>query len=184
MDDQNPARGSRQAYLALAAVLIASAVAFRTLPLEIFAMLAPVALVASLVFLMVGIILGDQGRARARMERGEGVLARWTLDAALWQEFVRLNQGTVSVPAGGSSEAGVEVVFAHDAVYVAGDYYTMDRTWGTGATLEPSASGLVHIELAQGGLDSYCPLRIPIPPGRHDESARVLQHFNDPAGRG
>jgi hypothetical protein len=41
----------------------------------------------------------------------------------------------------------------------------------------------VYIQLAQGGLETYSPLRIPIPPSRHEGSARVLQHFNDPAGR-
>jgi hypothetical protein len=35
-----------------------------------------------------------------------------------------------------------------------------------------------YIELAQSGLESYTPLRIPIPPGYHSDAMRVVHHFN------
>jgi hypothetical protein len=183
MNDRNPARGSRRAYLALAAVLAASALAYLTLPLEVVAPLAPVAFAVALGSLMLGLVLGGQSRSRARMERGEGVVARWTLDPDEWQEMVRLNGGLVTIPKVPPTVSGGEVVFAQDAVYVAGAFHTMDRTYGTQARLQPSTPELVYIELAQAGLDIDTHLRIPIPPGRHEDAARVLEHFNDPRGR-
>jgi hypothetical protein len=183
MDYRNPARGSKQAYLALVAVLVATAILYATLPLETFAFFAPPALIGALVALVVGIILGGQARDRSRMERGDGVVARWTLDAAQWREFVELNEGTITVPAPNSRQAGVEVVFAENAVYVDGEYYTMDRQWGTHAAMNPSRSGTVYIELSQGGLETYSPIRIPYPDRSHGSATRVVAYFNDPKGR-
>lgn len=183
MDYRNPARGSKQAYLALAAVLVVTAILYAKLPLEVFVFFAPPALVGAIVALAVGAILGGQARDRRRMERGEGVVARWTLDAAHWREFVKLNEGTVTIPTSKSPDTGVEVVFAENAVYVDGEFYTMDRSWGTHASMKPSTSGVVFIELGQSGLETYSPICIPVPDRSHGSATRVVAYFNDPAGR-
>jgi hypothetical protein len=114
--------------------------------------------------------------------RDQGNLAKEVQYAALWQEMVRLNGGLVTIPKVPSTASGGDVVFAHDAVSVAGVYHTMDRTSGTQARLEPSTPELVYTSLRRLAWTSTR-LRIPIPPGRHNEGARVLQHFDDPAGR-
>ncbi|MCW3054836.1 MAG: hypothetical protein JWN14_4006, partial [Chthonomonadales bacterium] len=110
--------------------------------------------------------------------RGEGVVARWSLDAALWQDFVGLNKGSLALPQidgkrMASPDLSVEVVFAEDAIYVDGHYYTMDRNWRTAAKLEPS-----YIQLVQFGLEDLTPIRIPIPAGLQEDAERVAHHFD------
>jgi hypothetical protein len=180
MDNKDPARQSRQAYIALFSIIIGVALAFVALPVAVAAVLAPFGLVGAICALAVGSIRAGEARERARMERGEGVLARWTLDATLWQEFVRLNKGTIVLPRidgkrSLSADFRVEVVFAEDAIYVDGDCYSMNRGWSTAATLEPA-----FIELVQGGQDYHTPMRIPIPPGSRSDAERIALHFNAP----
>jgi hypothetical protein len=189
MDDQNPARQSRQAFIALFAIVVGVAVAFLTLPIEMAVFFAPPGLVGAIMALAVGCIRFEQARNRSKMERGEGVVARWTLDGALWQEFVRLNERTITLPTIAAERSltcasGVEVVFAPDAVYVDGHFYTMDRHWGTGAKVETAAQETSFIELAQGGLEDVTPIRVPIPPGRQSDAERVAHYFNSPPGKG
>lgn len=175
---ENPARESRQAYLALSAIVIGFAVAFVTLPITVVAVLAPFGLVGVICTLAVGYIRAEEAQKRSKMERGEGIVAQWNLDAAHWQEFERLNKGVIVIPRIAAerlepSSSGVKVVFAEDAVYVDGDCYTMDRTWTTTAMLNPS-----YIELAQSGLEYHTPICVPIPADFHGDAERVAHYFN------
>lgn len=195
MSAENPARASRQAYMALLAIVIGVGVAYLTLPIAVMVFFLPVAFPGAIIALAVGYVYSEEAKKRSKMERGEGVIARWRLNAAHWREFVRLNKDVIVIPritaaqrfgppapAGAEPEVGtgVEVIFAEDAVYVDGDFYTMDRTWGTTATLHHPS----HIELAQGGLDSYCPICVPIPAGYDADAERVARHFSADAGTG
>lgn len=170
MDDRNPARGSKQAYLALAAVLVVTAILYAKLPLEVFVFFAPPALVGAIVALAVGAILGGQARDRSRMERGEGVVARWTLDAAHWREFVRLNEGTVTVSTPKPADSGVEVVFAENAVYVDGELH--DGPFLGQARLNETVDVRIYVHRARAGSARS-----------HGSATRVVAYFNDPTGR-
>ena len=102
------------------------------------------------------------------MERGEGVVAKWTLDAAQGEELVRLNQGSITLPAGAT-----EVVFAEDAVYIGGRYHMMDRVYRTTARLEGS-----YLELNNAASEFDTRIRIPVPPGCEGDAERVARHYN------
>jgi len=180
MSDQNPGKSSRRAYFAFFVIVIGVVVAFVVLPISTAAIILPFGIVGAIATLAMGYVNSTQAQTRASMERGENLVARWTLDAALWQDFVSLNKGTAAIPhieanRLAASDLAVEVVFAEEAIFVDGDYYTMDRHWGTKATLEPS-----YIELLQYGLEDLTPLRIPIPAGLRQEAERVVTHFHSP----
>lgn len=183
MSGENPAREARMAYTWLFAIFIGLAVAYFTLPLEVVAFFLAPAIPGAIVAFMVGMIQSEQARKRSRMERGEGVIAKWTLNAAQWQEFERLNKGVITTPHIAAKRLeppapGVEVIFTEDAVYVDGDHYTMDRAWATNAVLSPSS-----IELAQGGLETHQPVCVPIPAGHYGDAERVASHFNAYVGK-
>jgi hypothetical protein len=178
MAQQDPARQSRQAYVALLIIVAAVALSFVALPLAVAVGVSLVGLLGVIWALAMGSIRGDEARKRARMERGEGVIARWTLEGPLRQEFIRLNEATQPIARSvcdrtDPSGPGVEVVFAEDAVYFDGEYYTMDRKYTTKARLEEDT-----IVLSQAGLEFHDPITIPIPPGRHAEAEKILSHFN------
>jgi len=44
--------------------------------------------VGAVMTLAMGYVNATQAQTRVSMERGENLVARWTLDAALWQDFV------------------------------------------------------------------------------------------------
>jgi hypothetical protein len=74
-----------------------------------------------------------------------------------------------------ATSPAVEVVFAEDAIYIDGEYHTMDRDWNTIATFESPYS---YVELSQGGLETITPIRIPVPPEHIPDAERVVRYFN------
>jgi hypothetical protein len=175
MARENFGRASKINFIAFVLILIGAAVVYFVLPLNIAVFFAPFALIGAIGTLASGCVRAEQARKRSKMERGEGVVARWNLNTAEWQELVRLNAGTHTFPPLNSQ--GAEVVFAEDAVYIDGDYHTMDRDWNTIATF---GSPYTYIELSQGGLETITPVRIPVPPKHIPDAERVVRHFNGP----
>jgi hypothetical protein len=179
MARENPARASRQAFFALFVIIVTAVVIFLTLPLNTAVVFAPFALVGVIGTVAVGCIRAEEARKRSKMERGEGVVAKWSLHGADWREFVKLNEGALAIPHRESETMAaftpVEVIFAEDAVYIDGEYHTMDRNWNTTATFE---SPYTYVELTQGGLETITPLRIPVPPSSLMDAERVVRHFN------
>jgi hypothetical protein len=176
---EDPVRASRLNFTAFAAILIGAALIYFVLPLHIAVLFAPLALIGAIGTLASGAIRAEQARKRSKMERGEGVVAQWNLNASDWRELVRLNAGPLTFPPlsgeASASFQGVEVVFAEDAIYIDGDYHTMDRDWNTIATFE---SPYTFVELSQGGLETITPIRIPVPPKHIPDAERVVRHFN------
>ncbi len=96
--------------------------------------LGPAALAMAVAGFLWGLVAFPYARSFTRLQQGKGVLARWTISPAQWEEFVelsrrnfdpkkmwrnRLDLGRESPP------SGVEVVVSDDAVLVGGNFHYM-----------------------------------------------------------
>ena len=189
LDSGRPRRHARIAFgAAFALLLFAVAFVYRygadspespgSLVWSVFWLVTIVGLLALLVW--GGMNAHDAGHF-ARLERGEGVLARWTVDAETWrglaEERARLERGTrQSSPATRqeSPPSGIEVVVCEDAVYIGRDEWSpMFAAVGIRATLQGS---WLILEWATDESDSL--VRVPVAPTAHADAERVARHFN------
>lgn len=129
-------------------------------------------------------------RARARLDRGEGVIARWRVDLATWRAFVDLdrrlevergpalrNRLALRRPPAG---ADVAVTVTADSVDVDGDLHAVRK--GTvrflGVTRLAGPPTCLEFALCYpattDGVDVYRALRFPIGSGAEGESAARL----------
>ncbi len=138
-------------------------------------------------------------RVFARLRRGEGVLARWTVSAETLEAFREDEARRVATDGANdwriprvAPPEGVEVIFAEDGVLVGDSYFGL------------ASSGIAHVRgmdtLADSPLalrfhtvmstvrrtssghtfeDNFGSLRIPVAPGSNDELRRVVEHYRD-----
>ena len=99
-----------------------------------------------------------QAKAEAALRRGEGLVARWSVDAETWRRFVELNRtfsiNQQPVHAHGPNDR-VEVWVGNSALIVDGWVHTLAGVWGQGDPLA-SSSGDWTVEQAQMGGDAPC----------------------------
>jgi uncharacterized membrane protein YidH (DUF202 family) len=125
-----------------------------------------------------------------RMERGEGLIARWTVPAATVTAYVaqegkrRWIDRSRWRPKPGRA---AEVLFSDDAVLAGGRYHGLKANGlqvFTDLRLVPGAPDLLEFliqEITSSSAHDYAAgkfeLRIPVPPGAKVEADRVIAHF-------
>ena len=136
-------------------------------------------------------------RAQNSLLRGEGVLARWRVDAATWSAFIeangRLNQqpGTVvselairkDVPAD-----GIEVIVGKDSVQIDGSIHSLPLRGTpeiTHAALENGRPWPAYVELGlyypaggENGTEVRTALRFPVAASAERDAESVVRHYN------
>ena len=134
--------------------------------------------------------LSGIGHARAmnRIQRGEGVIARWTVSETIWRDFIKLNtrlteeQGFYWPNIGHIFESvpsnGIEVVVSDRAVCVGDDIQLLSGassgiSWADGPPPYMEFRGSYY---SKSGLHRWA-LRFPTVPGAEGEAARVRSHF-------
>ncbi|TAG31019.1 MAG: hypothetical protein EAZ40_00875 [Rhodobacterales bacterium] len=125
-----------------------------------------------------------------RMERGQGVFARWTVPADTVTAYVALEAQRAWVqrsrwrPKPGKA---AEVLFSNDAVLAGGRYHGL-RSKGlqvfTHVHLLPGTPDVIEFlirEITTSSAHNYAAgqfeLRIPVPPGARQEAENVIAHF-------
>jgi hypothetical protein len=125
-----------------------------------------------------------------RMERGQGVFARWTVPADIVTAYVALEAKRRWVlrsrwrPKPGRA---AEVLFSDDAVLAGGRYHGL-RSRGlqvfTHVHLLPGTPDVIEFqirEITTSSAHNYAAgqfeLRIPVPPGATEEAEKVIAHF-------
>ncbi len=182
----NPARRRNLALAVLAVALVAIFLAVALLNgkrdgplpwvLGIVGTVAVYALVGALVW------HGD-ARRFSRMQRGEGVLATWTVSATEWNRFLELNQRLDREGKGGANcldltappDKGVEVVVSDNAIYVGGEFHSIEKN----ATVVVNAT---YMEFRQvianpNGSDYRHLFRFPIAAGAQPQAERVRRAY-------
>lgn len=134
--------------------------------------------------------LSGLGHAREmnRMQRGEGIIARWTVDETTWRDFIVLNarlfeeQGFYWPNIGHIFETlplnGIEVVVSDRAVCVGDDIQLLTGAssgvlWAAGPPPYMEFRGSCY---SKSGVHRWA-LRFPTVPGAEGEAANVRSHF-------
>ncbi len=145
---------------------------------------------AALAFPALYYTLSGIGHAREmnRMQRGEGIVARWTVDETTWRAFVKLNarlteeQGLYWQNIGHIFETvpsdGIEVVVTDRAVCVGDDIQLLSGAssgilWADGPPPYMEFRGSYY---SKSGVRRWA-LRFPTVPGAEGEAAKVRSHF-------
>jgi hypothetical protein len=129
---------------------------------------------------------------QARLRRGIGALARWTLAPAEWEAFRAFDarrategQGLQNDYTPRPAEAPVEVLFGRRQAIVDGSYHPL-RRWAVpelawiGWQQPPGAPECLEFGLTYpAGRSGTAPmtLRIPVAPAARDDAIRVFHHF-------
>lgn len=128
---------------------------------------------------------------------GPDVMARWRVDAALWRDFLVLEQQRASEPEANELPpvndigAAVEIVVEPDAIWVAGKRVSLPLR-GTPEVLsaalhsQAGAPDILELRLKEPPYASgtrlmpasYSRLSVPIPPANWREARKVAAHFN------
>jgi hypothetical protein len=175
---------SLRAFLAFFGVIGGMALVYFTLSSVVFAVLLAFALIAAPMTLGMGFVYAGQARKQAQMERGEGILARWTLDPGTWHAFEALNTSLDAQKPwlkprrafkGAVPASGVEVVFMDDTLFAAGEPCSLDRALSPTATLHAS---WIEFELTTSGEPETYMLRVPFGPEAQSDAERIVRHFN------
>lgn len=142
-------------------------------------------------------------RAQEALLRGEGILARWCVDAATWRAFVEVNGKLNWAPDGLLNElsivdeapdGGIEVIVGKEAVQVGGSIHSLPLRGTpeiTGAVLDIGRYGPSFIEFqlfypGGGHGASGVPqapvrraLRVPVAANAQREAKAVIAHYNE-----
>jgi hypothetical protein len=157
-----------------------------------------------------GIVFGGFGaldyyrtlRAKRRLARGEGLLARWRIDAEYWREFLELDRQRNAEAGRRPNEfspreqvpaSGVEILVGEEAIEIDGSVHRLPRH-GTPQILRrefdesrvrPSVIEfeLVHGDAGTGDEPGHTCLRFPVPAGAQQEARRIVDHYGQPGGR-
>jgi hypothetical protein len=126
----------------------------------------------------------DEARRLIRLRSGEGILARWTIDAARLECFRRLShewdqrQGVRPNDADLAQDPGIngiEVVVSRDAILIGADFWPLEKDvritvradWIEFHQIIPKADGQAFHTL----------LRLPLQPGKESLASDVLQSY-------
>lgn len=147
--------------------------------LGLFGMIAaPVAIVA-------GWMAVDAVKRFDRLDRGEGVIARWTIDPPTWARFAVLNrqrQGTrranvVHVP--DTIAQPVDIVVARDAIRIDRAYHVLDKGALDGMDWVPGPPGTMELNFSVPGKSgrSTWSMRFPVARGAEAMAQRVFDQL-------
>ena len=151
---------------------------------------------------LMGVLFGGFGalevyrslQAKRRLARGEGLLARWRIDARDWREFLELDRERNGESGRHANEFsarqevpadGVEVLVGEEAIEIDGSVHRLPRH-GTPeivryefdeSRVRPS---VIEFDLVYAGGDSpdvqTC-LRFPVPAGAQAQARRIVAHY-------
>ena len=181
-----PARKRNYAAAVLLALLLAFALAYafsapRPMLIALATMGGTAAVVAAIFAVMLHI---DAGRLD-RLQRGEGVLARWTVAPEQWARFgansrewdTRPGVGANTVDLAQAAEAGgIGITVSDNALLVGRDFYSLEKStkvrvydhWMEFNTYNPGTAKTSGRHLIQ---------RVPVAPGAEASAQRIAQHY-------
>lgn len=134
---------------------------------------------------VVALIRVGDARRFARMARGEGVIARWTVDPRSWRAFVEMSramdrqenaEGNRLDLTREPPDLGVEVVVGDNAICVGGDFHSLAKN----ATVSIHPSWMEFRELVAGGETQTVAVvvRFPMAPGAEHHAQRIQDHYH------
>lgn len=127
-----------------------------------------------------------------RLDRGEGVIARWSVPPETWRDFLVLNSRLNAAPnalacnvaARPGPDGAVEVVIAEAAVRIGGDFHSFPARGAiqaAGPYLVPGPPPCLEFHLTtftnEHSRKIRWALRAPIPAGAEPQAERVLATF-------
>jgi hypothetical protein len=141
------------------------------------------ALVVAVMGLLWALVALPYARSFARLRRGKGVFARWTVQSGQWQEFVELSRRNFDPKKMWPNQlnlrreppaSGVEVAVSDDAVLVGGDFHYMPFT--AAVTIHESWIEFDHFNAGsvRGG-SHHVVVRFPIAPGAERIAAEIVE---------
>lgn len=194
--------------IALACFLIGPVAAFASFALPPAA--AGDGLRATLLCLgIIGVLFGGFGallfhqalKAKRKLERGEGLLARWRIPPAEWREFLALNSERNSNGERRPNEfspreevpgQGIEILVGEDAIEIDGSLHALPRHGAPEITRFEFDEGrtrpsVIEFDLTYPGGGSgasgvprgptYGLLRFPVPAGAQREALAIVSHY-------
>lgn len=181
-----PARKRNLAAAVLVALLVTLALAYAfSVPRPTLIVLTTVtATAASIAAIFTVMLHVDAGRLD-RLQRGEGVLARWTVTPEQWARFgansrewdTRPGIGANTVDLAQAAEAGgITITVSDNALLVGRDFYSLERStkvrvydhWMEFNTYNPGTAKTSGRHLIQ---------RVPVAPGAEAAAQRIAQHY-------
>jgi hypothetical protein len=178
------------AFLIGALIASGTAASYFMLPGTVFAVILVVGILGTPAAISYGSMFISEAKTTAKLERGEGILARWTVDTATWEAFKVASKARDKETGwaarklgfrGDTPPSGIEVVFLEDSVFVGGKIEWIVLEKHPYATL-----GSNWLEIETEGYENYekSILRVPVPPNAHADAQRIADHFNAiPASR-
>jgi hypothetical protein len=124
-------------------------------------------------------------RRAARLARGEGVLARWTVDTAQWIQFREASRSWDTRPEIGRNRVdldqapdsgGMAIVVADNAVRVGADFHSVEKD--VDVSVHEGWMQFDQLIRDPNGSDARIILRIPFPRGAEADARRIKQRFN------
>lgn len=192
---RNPARSRNLGivlFLLGAAATIPAATGSESTALGVLALVAGAGAALGLVYAFLSQL--ELGRWK-RLDRGEGVIARWSVPPETWRDFLALNSRLNEAPkalscniaARPGPDGTVEVVIAETALRIGGDFHSFPRkgaVQAAGPYLVPGPPPCLEFHLTTFTNDHsrkvQWALRAPIPPGAEPQAQLVAAAF---AGR-
>jgi hypothetical protein len=134
----------------------------------------------------------DESRRLLRLRAGQGILARWTIDAPRWEWFrgqsnkwdkadgARPNDIDFAQSLG--SNSAVDIVVARDAILVGERFYALEKT--VRITARGDWMEFHDIIPKPRGEPIHLVLRVPLEPGKEHLAAEIQQGYARAAGQG
>lgn len=145
-------------------------------------------LFASLAALLISgiwfLIRWEESKRLMRLRRGEGVLARWTIDRARWEWFrglsnewdqrkdLRPNDANLAQDPG---DAGIEIVVTRDAILIGEQFVPVEKD--VRITTRADWMEFYQIIHKPKGPALHIVLRVPLPAGKQSVAAEIQQSY-------
>ncbi|MBC8089829.1 MAG: hypothetical protein H7Z40_21420 [Phycisphaerae bacterium] len=130
------------------------------------------------------LVRGDEARRLIRLRAGQGILARWTIDAARWEWFRRHSQewdkqkglhpndaDFTQIP----GDAGIEVVVSRDGILIGADFHPLEID--VRITVRADWMEFNQVIPKPNGPAFRVVLRLPLQPGWEHLAAEVSQAY-------
>lgn len=126
----------------------------------------------------------NEAKRLIRLRSGEGILARWTIDAARWEWFrghsnewdsregVRANDADLAQTPG---KAGIEIVVTHDGILIGEDFRPLERD--VRITVRADWIEFYQIIPKPRGAPFHTVLRLPLELGKEGLASDVQQSY-------
>lgn len=130
------------------------------------------------------LVRGDEARRLKRLRSGQGVLARWTIDAARWEWFRRHSQewdkqgdlhpndaDLTQTP----GDAGIDIVVSRDGILIGADFHPLEVN--VRITVRADWMEFNQVIPKPKGPAFRVVLRLPLQPGKEHLAAEVSQAY-------